>query len=282
MTKLPRALVPLLLAAALSACGADSAGPQAAISSLGKEFRHPTGFGFKYSDEWQVREQGGKVQLIAPGGDAASEFIVIGGEPAGGATDPGADQVGRLLDAEMRRMAPFLSRTGAPARFERDGVSGAVYTYAGTSPKVGAFEARIWTWFASGNAYLLMAGAPAERMETLRPRLDQVFATFSVRTPSVAQRPSGERDPAMAGQWTYSEIHAGGAGTYRETYVLQADGQLLRKTTVNMSLPNANAYNRGQFQPVGTWRTEGRHLHLTYPDGSTESFRYYVEVIPRS
>lgn len=242
--------------------------PTDALAANGQVYRHSTGWSFRAPKGWTVQVDAQEQFKLTPSGaDANGEGYGLGYAPGPKISDvSGAAFIG-IMEAEMKRLLPILSRTGEPQRLTIPLGPAAVMTWGGTTNDGTTVRARTYTApFADGAISLIALGTPAN-LDKRDADLRTVFA--SLRREAL---PKEDTDSALAKAWRQrlsgkkltqiESYNSGSSGGYnsRMDIVLRTDGRITfaKNSSVSIYVDGASGGNSGEKKGGGTWRIFSR------------------------
>ena len=212
----------------------------------GHMYRHPIGFSMWYPDGWTVTPNEQALQLAppdpetSPAGPVEAYFVAAESVAAAGISDPFDARLAAHFDGQMQTIAPFLRRQVEPRRVEAGDGKGALLEWEGDNPAGDRILARTRLVIVKGYAVALVSIGHKAPVDKREPQMRQVFASFRLG--------EGERDPELAGTWSFLTSHAmtnwspfetaatraNMASDASATVTLRADGQYTRTSRRHM------------------------------------------------
>jgi hypothetical protein len=180
-------------------------------------FRHPTGLQLSLPEGWQAVRLEGTDLLQPPDGTTDEAYIVSVASATGiaRADDPRALQT---IESQMQALLPTFARVGETQPIAAGSESGVLLTWSGTATDGSAWEARAHVVISGEFSLVLLAIAPREALAARARTLQEIFATF--------ERTEGERDPGIAGLWSYTVNEPRRSGEFTLVFYRNVRAQL--------------------------------------------------------
>lgn len=252
---------------------------------LSKLYRHPSGVGFRHPADWQAGELAEGVVSLKPadlnlvGGGPAEAFLIFG-DDAEGVTDIGKPQVVAQVRGLVAQMFPSLKPQGRPAVSTYKGRKSLALSFTGRARSI-EMKARFRVFLHQGMAIGALTLTDASRFAGRDADMQRIYHSMSFAQPRGDQR--------LVGAWRYSKTYISGSfsSITVRNLVIKADGTCLEGGRLMASMEHAdNGGNATGWSSAdsgrgaehrGRWHTEGKNIILRWSDGSSETWRVYLE-----